>query len=443
MNVKAKTLDSRSIGGTRPVKVVRIIDRLNIGGPAKHVVWLTAGLNRDEFETTLITGTIPPGEGDMAYFARSAGVEPVTINEMSRELSLRDLIVIAKLVLKLWRLRPDVIHTHKAKAGAAGRAAAFIYKWVTPSALLLRPRPCRVIHTYHGHIFHGYYGPAKTKLFVLIERAMARICTDRIIVLSAQQKEEILGRFRVGRPDQFQIVPLGIDFDEVADQAGRLRAEISTGEEELLIGIVGRLCEVKNQSMFLKGAALLGRLDSAASPGGTDACCGVRFVIIGDGPLRTSLENEARDAGIAERVSFTGFRKDAGSLYRDLDVVALTSVNEGTPLTIIEALAAGRPVVATEVGGVVDLMGARQYQAGSFWVWDHGITVPSGDAAAFANALKFLIGKPELRGQMGERGKAFARSRMSRNRLIKDIEALYFEMMTREPATSSQVRAAI
>jgi glycosyltransferase involved in cell wall biosynthesis len=442
--VKAKTFDSRPIGGTRPIKVVRIIDRLNIGGPAKHVVWLTAGLNQDEFETTLITGTIPPGEGDMAYFARSAGVEPVTINEMSRELSFRDLIVIAKLVLKLWGLRPDVIHTHKAKAGAAGRAAAFIYKWAAPSALLLRPRPCRVIHTYHGHIFHGYYGPAKTKLFVLIERAMARICTDRIIVLSAQQKEEILGRFRVGRPDQFQIVPLGIDFDEVAHDPGRLRAGIGAREEELLIGIVGRLCEVKNQSMFVKAAAMLGKPDfGTASPGGTGACCGVRFVIIGDGPLRTKLENEARDAGIAERVSFTGFRKDAGLLYRDLDVVALTSLNEGTPLTIIEALAAGRPVVATEVGGVVDLMGARQYQAEGFWVWDHGITVPSGDAVAFANALKFLIGEPELRGQMGERGKAFARSRMSRNRLIKDIEALYFEMLTREPATSSQVRAAI
>src|SRR5215471_5788830 len=201
-------------GIERPIRVVRIIDRLNIGGPAKHVVWLTAELRKPGFETTLVTGTVPPGEGDMAYFADEAGVEPVVVKQMSRELSLRDTVVIAKLLCIFWKLRPDIVHTHKAKAGAAGRVAATLYKWLTPSALWLRPRRCRVVHTYHGHIFHGYYGRAKTRLFLGIERAMARFCTDRIIAISPQQRAEINGRFKIGRADQYQVIPLGIDLGE-------------------------------------------------------------------------------------------------------------------------------------------------------------------------------------------------------------------------------------
>ena len=139
-----------------PIRVIRIIDRLNIGGPAKHVAWLAAGLNSDEFETTLIAGTVPPGEGDMSYFARELGITPLAVKEMSRELSFRDALVIAKLVRQFFKLKPQIVHTHKAKAGAVGRVAAMIYNWLTPSALWLKPRRCMIAHTYHGHIFHSY-----------------------------------------------------------------------------------------------------------------------------------------------------------------------------------------------------------------------------------------------------------------------------------------------
>lgn len=424
---------------TRPVKVVRIIDRLNIGGPAKHVVWLTAGLNRPDFSTTLITGTIPAGEGDMSYFAESAGIRPDVIREMSRELSPRDLFVVLKLLFKLLRLKPDIIHTHKAKAGAAGRTAAFIYKWLTPSALLLRPRRCKIIHTFHGHVFHDYYSPLKTRLFVLIERMMARLCTDRIVVLSPQQKEEILDTFHVGRPSQFQIVPLGIDFDEVEDKPGVLREEIGSSSGDLVVGIVGRLCEIKNQSMFIKVASIF---STAKEPERSSKTNRVRFAVIGDGSLRQALEQQASAAGLADQISFTGFRSDAASLYCDLDVVALTSLNEGTPLTLIEAFAAGRPAVATEVGGVRDLMGAFKYQTGGFTVWEHGITVPSQDAQTFARALKYLIDSPELRSEMGACARAFARSRMSKDRLIRDIEALYLDALELQP-NQSRIAAAV
>jgi len=406
------------------LRVARIIDRLNVGGPAKHVIWLTACLERDGFKTVLITGTVPPGEGDMGYFAREAGVKPLVIEEMSRELSPRDLLVVIKLVRQLWQLKPDIIHTHKAKAGAAGRVAALIYKWVTPSALWLRPRQCRVVHTFHGHIFHSYYGPAKTRIFLAIERALARLGTDCIIVISEQQRDEIAGRFRVGRPEQFRVIPLGVDWGESNGHPAGLRSELGLGPEELAVGIVGRLCEVKNHAMLLDAAEKL-------VSGDANLRQYVRFLVVGDGHLRQELEARARRLGIDDRVIFTGFRDDALALYRDLDLVVLTSLNEGTPLTLIEALGCGRAVAATEVGGVVNLMGGRRSATEGFTIWDHGVTAPSRDAAAFARAMRFLLERPELRREMGEQGSRFARAQLSKERLVRDIEDLYRELAHR------------
>ena len=415
---------SRSQSCKSRLRVVRIIDRLNIGGPSKQVVWLTAGLNSAGFDTELITGTLAGGEGDMSYFARAAGVKPLVIDQMSREIGLRDLVVIAKLLWRFLKLKPDIIHTHKAKAGALGRVAAIIYKWTTPSILWFRPRRCRIVHTYHGHVFHGYFGRFKTNLFVAIERALARMCTDRVIVLSQQQAREILGRYRVGRPEQFRIVPLGLDIEEIQNGANRLAngkpllKESGLAHEHTAIGIVGRLCEVKNHKMFLEAAArMLKNLSGRAT-----------FVIIGDGHLRKALELQTVELGISDEVVFTGFREDAISLYAGLDIVALTSLNEGTPLTLIEAMCCGRAVAATEVGGVEDLMGARRSKIHGFTVWDHGVTAPSGDADAFARALRFLIDNPELREEMGKLGRAFVTVRMSKERLLGDIEHLYNEL---------------
>jgi glycosyltransferase involved in cell wall biosynthesis len=400
------------------VRVVRIIDRLNIGGPAKHVTWLSAGLDPEAFETVLITGVVPPGEGDMSYFARAAGVSPVIIKEMSREPGLRDVLVIAKLLGHLWRLKPEIVHTHKAKAGAAGRIAATLYRWMTPSALRLRPRPCRIVHTFHGHIFHSYYGAARSRLFIAIERALARL-TDRIVTISEQQRREINEGFHVGRAGQFEVIPLGIDFDEFRGRGGHLRKELGLDDGVVLIGIVGRLCEVKNHSMMIEAMARL-----AKSAGST----GYRLVIIGDGHLRPELEALAARLGISDLVAFTGFREDAPSLYADLDIVALTSLNEGTPLTLIEAMSCARAVVTTEVGGVVDIMGERRERVEGYTIWDHGITAPSRDVEAFARALQFMTEHAGARREMGERGRQFVQSRLSRERLLRDTERLYRDL---------------
>jgi len=420
------------------IRVVRIIDRLNIGGPSKHVTWLTAGLNPEEFESILITGTVPPGEGDMGYFAADAGVTPIVINEMSREIGSRDLIVVARLLRQLWRFQPHIVHTHKAKAGAVGRVAAFLYRWLTPSALWLRPRSCRIVHTFHGHIFHSYYGPFKTRLFVAIERVLARLATDRIITISEQQRREIGDDFRVGSPAQLRVIPLGIDFDEsiqpaLAQPAPGLRAEFALGDEAILVGTAGRLCEVKNYGLLLRAAARVCK-DSTLEP---------YFVIIGDGHLRPELERLVQELGISARVIFTGFRRDASALYRDLDLVALTSLNEGTPLTVIEGLNAGRAVVATAVGGVVDLLGAQQEVSGRLTICDHGVGVSGFDIETFAEGLRYLIERPQLRQDMGARGRAFVRKRLSKDRLIGEIEALYRELVGAAEETAVQETAAM
>jgi glycosyltransferase involved in cell wall biosynthesis len=416
------------------IRVVRIIDRLNIGGPTKHVTWLTAGLNPERFETTLITGVVPASEGDMEYFARAAGVEPLIIEEMSRELSPGDLVVILKILRALFRLKPHIVHTHKAKAGAVGRAAATLYKWLTPSALWLRPRNVRIAHTYHGHIFHSYYGPGKTRLFIWIERMLARFCTDRIIAISEQQRDEICHKFKVGGAAQFRVVPLGIDFHESEMKQGsrsdaggetlrptapgRFRKEIGVGDDEILIGIVGRLCEVKNHAMLLASAAKLQGENLSA-----------RIAVVGDGHLRAELESAAKELGVDGRVIFTGFREDAVLIYADFDIAALTSLNEGTPLTLIEAMSRGCAVASTEVGGVIDLMGSRRETYDGFTLWDHGITAPSRDIGAFTAGLRFLIERPELRREMGSRARAFVLARLSKERLIGDIDCLYRDLI--------------
>ncbi len=402
------------------------MDRLNVGGPARHAVWLTEGLPRDRFETTLLTGTVAPGEQDMSYFAASYGVAPVHVGGLSREISPRDLLVVARLLRHLLRLRPQIVHTHKAKAGAVGRVAAALYNWTTWSALVLKPRGCRVVHTYHGHVFHGYYGPLASRVFVAIERMLARLCTDRIVVVSEQQRAEIFGRYRVGRADQYRVIPLGLDLDEQPSSPARLRASAGVPDGVPVVGAVGRLCQVKNHEMLLRSFEKL-----LAS--GTRA----HLVLVGDGHLRARLEAVAAERGIAPHVSFLGFRDDVLALYDEMDVVVLTSVNEGTPLTLIEAMSRGRAVAATRVGGVVDIMGDVAGREDGLQIWDHGVTTDAADVDGFADAMRFLIDRPSLRREMGERARAFVRGRASKRRLIADIVALYDDLLDRPEAAEA------
>lgn len=414
------------------LQIIRIIARLNVGGPAKHVVWLSAGLRQPEYKSLLVAGVVPPGEDDMSYFAEEHGVEPYIIPEMSREISPKDALTVWKLYRLFRRERPDLVHTHTAKAGTVGRVAGFFYRWLTLSSLLGRPRQCRFVHTYHGHIFHSYYGRLKTRLFLFIERMLAASVTDRIIVISPQQFREIHEDFGVGKREQFAIIPLGLDTLRFASWQSRrelLRQEIDADASDVLVGIVGRLTEIKNHTLFLKAVSLYKERHGTRLEGGGR----VRFLVIGDGHLRRNLEDEARRLDLGEDLLFLGTRTDPENFYAGLDLVALTSLNEGTPLTLIEAMASERAFVATAVGGVVDLLGERAHGSASpgveenagFQLCEHGVGVQPNDAESFCRALRYIIEAGDTRREMGRRGRLFVEQRYSKERLLSDVMNLY------------------
>ena len=394
------------------MKILRIIARLNVGGPARHVVWLTEHLNNDEFESVLIAGTVPAGEESMNYLAEQHGVRPVFIEEMSRELSAKDVISLFKIFREIRRQRPDIIHTHTAKAGTVGRSAAFLYRWLAGGKV-------KVVHTFHGHVFHSYYSRSKTRLFLAIERMLARFATDKIVVISPQQLSEINETFGVGRPEQFEVVRLGIDvaaFDDDGQKRRAFRDELGATDAEIVVGFVGRLTEIKDVSMYLHVAA-----EVYKDPAGLR----IRFVIAGDGHLRRRLEQEAKELGLGENVIFLGNRTDAESIYAGVDVVALTSLNEGTPLSLIEAMAAGRPVISTRVGGVRDLLGDPGEENTGFQVYSRGIGIASRSPADFTKGLIYLLKNERLRERIAGEGRDFVRKEYSKERLVDDISRLY------------------
>ncbi len=399
----------------KPIKIVRIIARLNVGGPARHVVWLTTAMRDGEYRTALLAGRVPEGEEDMSYFADAHDVTPVFIEEMSRELSPKDVISLWKIFRQLQTEKPDIIHTHTAKAGTVGRIAGFLYRW-------LAWKNVKIVHTFHGHIFHSYYGNLKTNLFLIIEKTLAKLATDKIVVISRQQFAEIHEQFGVGKTDQFEIIPLGIDLDSYAGwrtKRNLLREEVGAGENDILVGLVGRLTEVKNHSLFLEVIKLW--RENYSSPK-------LKFVIIGDGHLRETLEAEAENSGIREDVIFLGNRNDADVFYAGLDIIALTSLNEGTPLSLIEAMANEKAVVSTAVGGVVDLVGKVEEQKQGFQVCERGISAASGDAKGFCEGLKYLADDAERRETFGRRGKEFVEINYGKSRLVNDLENLYRQL---------------
>jgi glycosyltransferase involved in cell wall biosynthesis len=410
------------------MKVIRIIARLNVGGPARHVVWLVTGLSRLGFETVLVAGTVPEGEQDMSYFADEHGVTPVYLREMSRELTWRDGIVCLRLFWLLLREGPAVVHTHTAKAGAAGRAAAVLYNLV--SAITPGRSRTAVVHTYHGHVFHSYYGRWKTRLFLAAERMLAQF-TDRILVLSEQQRTEISEHFRIGSPAQYQIVPLGMDAEGLRKSmvaADGARGLLAAPAHSRIVGLVGRITAVKNHDLFLEAMAVLA--SRHVDVGG---------LIVGDGDLRAGAEQRARALALDDRVRFTGAQRAMGVVYSAVDVLVLTSRNEGTPLSLIEAMICGRPIVATAVGGVVDLLGPSLATASAVpddvSLRERGVLVLRADATAVADAIQLVLDSPELAERMTASARQFAEATFSVERLVRDVAQIYRDV-TVSPRTA-------
>lgn len=406
---------------SRKIKILRIIARLNIGGPAIHVHLLTKCLDSKKFQSTLLTGKISPQEGDMGYLFDSQDEKPIIIPGLQREINpVMDLKVLFKIFKTLNEENPDIVHSHTAKAGTVARIAVALYN-------LFRRQGVLMVHTFHGHVFEGYFGKIKSHVFLFIEYCLAKV-TDRIIAISETQKRDLSRKYHIAPASKIKTVELGFDLSPFLSNKphkGHFRHSIGVSNDTTLVGIFGRLVPIKNHLMFFDGAKMF--LDQ-------NSHIDVSFIVVGDGELRDELEKYCEKKGLTGYVRFCGWVKDVPLVYADIDILALTSLNEGTPVSIIEAMASSIPVIATDVGGVMDLLGPMEGVPVSdgFVPCERGLMCRKEDARGFAKGLKYLmdVGNPKNKERV-RRARAFVENRYSSRRLVKDIEALYLELTGR------------
>lgn len=384
-----------------PIRVLRVIARLNVGGPSLHVSYLTEGLAHRGYATTLAAGTISEGEASMSFVAERRGIEVESIPGLQREVApLQDLSVVRHLRDIIRRDRPHVLHTHTAKAGSVGRVAA---------RLAGGARPPVVVHTFHGHNLKGQFDPARTRLFGTIERTLARD-TDALIAVSPEVRDELVA-VGVAPATRFAVVRLGIELSERmlgASDGASLRASLGIPQDRFCIGWVARVTTVKQPEDVLRTTRLL-------RDRGVDAA----LILVGDGPERARMEEQARALDLVEGVHFVGFQNDVGPWFHAFDVLLLPSRSEGTPVSAIETLASGRPVVATDVGGTRDVV-----EEGI-----SGFLVPFGDVAAGAERLERLARDGALRERMGAAGRERTLARYRVPRLLEDVDRLYRSLL--------------
>jgi glycosyltransferase involved in cell wall biosynthesis len=398
----------------RPIRVLRVIARLNVGGPALHVSYLSSGLDAIGYETILAAGKVGSGEGSMEQVALDLGVTPRYIGGLQRDIEpLKDALAVARLLSIMREFRPDILHTHTAKAGALGRVAA---------QLAGTARPGAVVHTYHGHVLRGYFNPAVTAAFREVERGLASV-SDALVAVSPEVRDDLV-KLGIAPADRISVIRLGLDLEgrTAAPEGARAaeRTALGVADDAVLIGWLGRMTEIKRVDDLVRA---FGRVRNR----GLDA----HLALVGDGPLRPSLRTLAARLGLEDVCHFLGYRDDVGPLYKAFDVVALTSANEGTPVTLIEALAAGLPAVATDVGGVRDVVDDNR----------SGFLVPMGDVPAIADALIRLVESEDLRHAMGREGQVSVGDRYAVPRLIADVDALYQSLLDRPAGTRVRRKA--
>ncbi len=404
------------------IKILQVIARLNIGGPAKYAISLSDHFSHDPYQTLLVCGNVSAREGDMGYFAEEKGISPCFLPGLGREISpFKDIGSLQALRQIIKAYNPQIIHTHTAKAGTLGRLAG-----MSLNLFRARENRIRLVHTFHGHVFHSYFGFLKTRFFICIERFLARF-TDKIIVISPLQRYDICSRFKISEPDRVATIPLGFDFSHLEDlenKSAEFRNRLFPGDppNAFWVGIVGRLTAVKNHRMFLDTARILkDRIKDRP----------IRFFVVGDGELMDELVAYSKGAGLQDSVVFTGWQRDTRPIYGAMDAFVLTSFNEGTPVTLIEAMAAGKPVAATEVGGVPDLLeSVEPFNGDGFSLGRHGILVPAEKSDALAKALVFLMENREIRNRLIKEARRFALTRFGKERAEKDMESLYHDLLT-------------
>jgi glycosyltransferase involved in cell wall biosynthesis len=382
-----------------PVRVLRVIARMNVGGPAHHVSLLSGRAFPGRFQTLLATGRVGPGEGSFDHLAAEQGATLTMVPGLGPEINpTGDLQALRSLIGTMRRFRPHIVHTHTAKAGLVGRTAA----------LALRPRPI-ILHTYHGHVLEGYFSRTVSGAFTQMERGLARV-SDRLIGVSQATVDDLV-RLGVAGPDKFEVIPLGLRLERFLERdpepVGPFRDELGLADGQVLATFTGRFVPIKRLDVLLE----------AFAHARTQAPQLV-LAVVGDGPGRGALEAQAQRLGIADGVRFTGYRHDLPELLGASDMAVLSSDNEGTPVSLIEAAAAARPCVSTRAGGVADVVPPGA-----------GLLVDRGDARGLGDALAQLSGDAGLRRRMGAAAREHAAARFTPERLVENVSGLYDRLL--------------
>lgn len=386
----------------RKIKILRIINRFNIGGPTYNATFLTAFLG-DAYETMLVGGLPEEGESDSLFILKKYGVTPVLIDEMVREPNLKsDRLAYKKLKEIIREFQPDIVHTHASKAGALGRKAA---------------KSCGVpviVHTFHGHVFHSYFGKLKTQLFKVIERNLARKSTG-IIAISEIQKQELTQVHRICKAEKVKVIPLGFDLmpfhEKRISERAAVREKYHLSEQDVAIAIVGRIAAIKDHDFFLDVLEVLLAKTSKS----------IKVFIVGDGPDRASIQERVAkmNGRYPNTIVMTSWIQDIGTFNAGMDIICLTSKNEGTPVSLIEAQAGNIPVITTDVGGVRDIIDVDQ----------SGYVVPKGDLDLYAERLLELCENEKIRSKMSQNGWNYVHEKFHYTTLVKNMDRYYRELL--------------
>jgi len=391
-------------------RILRIINRFNLGGPVYNAAYLTKYLY-PEYETLLIGGIQEDDEESAEFILNSLGIKAVVIPEMHRSINgINDFIAYKKIKKIIKDFKPHIVHTHASKAGMLGRKAA--YDLNVPV----------IVHTFHGHVFHSYFNSIKTKAFIEIERKLAKI-TDKIIAISPSQKKELIELYKIANADKFEVIPLGLDLQRFKENKEEkryiFRKQHNIESNEIIVVTVGRLAPIKNHKLFIKAVAKAKEVTH----------CKIRAFIVGDGDIKKDLEKIAQDLNLKissneannynSDIHFLGWVKDVDYVYSGADIVALTSLNEGTPVSLIEAQANGKPIVSTNVGGIEDIVlpGVS------------ALLSPSNSEDIFIENFIRLIKDKQLRTEMSNKAEKYVFDKFNINRLVNDMKSLYDKLL--------------
>jgi glycosyltransferase involved in cell wall biosynthesis len=393
-------------------KILRIINRFNLGGPTYNAAYLSKYIS-DDFETLLVGGVKEDAEESSEYILENLGLKPLIIPEMRRSLNpTSDFNAYRRISKIIKEFKPDIVHTHASKAGTVGRMAA------------ARHNVPVIVHTFHGHVFHSYFGSAKTKMIINIEQGLAEQ-TSKIIAISDKQKDELVNTFKIAGEDKFEVIPLGFDLSRFRQNNDEkrlaFRKKYNVNDNELAIGIVGRLAPVKNHKLFIEA---IKRVKNETNQS-------IRAFIIGDGELKQELVDFCKVMNLSYTipvnghvdkadVTFTSWIKDIDKAYPGIDIVAMTSLNEGTPVSLIEAQAANRPIVTTNVGGIENIVVPDKT----------ALLTRNNDVEDFTSKLLQMVENEKIRNEQMRLGWEQVKNKFHYTRLVKDMENLYYRLLS-------------